>query len=106
MKRNSIYYVLILVGLLSISCQKDEEVIVPTAAEQIAEKILTINPQSVSIHSYSNSYTDFDDVSYEIEIPFIVVESKSDNGKHYYFLEKVIDMWYIKSMNCLVLSFE
>lgn len=71
-------------------CSDDEEV-KPDMAEQIAEKIASFNPKEVNIHSSGGTY---DDASYKIEIPFLIIENDPDN--HVYLrLDDLRDMWYV-----------
>ena len=78
-------------GMAFAGCSDDEEV-KPDMAEQIAAKIASFTPKQVNIHS--DRLGTYNDASYKIEIPFLIIENESDN--HVYLrLDNLIRMWYV-----------
>lgn len=74
------------------SCQDDEEEIVfpPSTAEQIADKILSYGTNTIFALYESNSY--WDEIEFEIEIPFILL--KWEWGAEYRLLENIESISY------------
>lgn len=92
-------------GMAFASCDDDEQVLPKTTAEQIAEQILSYGAEVADVY-WGDAITPFRDVKFEIKVPFFII--KNDDGSPYYsfLLEKLHYMYFIDSMNCLVLHFE
>ena len=92
----------LVVGMTFAGCSDDEEEVQPKqTVEQIAEKIDTFMPQSLTIRTGTGSYSVV--TSYRIECPFLIIEHEKDN--HTYFsLNHLLKMWYVSGT--LYLYFE
>lgn len=92
----------LVVGMTFAGCSDDEEEVQPKqTVEQIAEKIDSFMPQSLTIRTGTGSYSDV--TSYRIECPFLIIEHEKDN--HTYFsLNHLLKMWYV--LGTLYLYFE
>lgn len=75
----------------------------PSTAEQIADKILSYGTSNASV--YSERGTDCVDVSFEIDMPFLLVTDDEGNVRSY-LLERLFYMYYIADMHRLILHFE
>ena len=90
-------------GIIFASCDDDEQVLPKSTAEQIAEQIMSFGATSATVRW--GEYSRYDDIPVEIKVPFFVVAS--DNGTPYYLpLENLRYMYFIESMDCIVLFFE
>lgn len=105
MKRLMILLALV-AGMAFAGCSDDEEVVQPkTTAEQIAEQILSYGAEVADVY-WGDAITPFRNVKFEIKVPFFII-MKDDGIPYYSFsLEKLHYMYFIDSMNCLVLHFE
>lgn len=97
------FLIFVFAGLLFVSCEDDDDPLMKTTAEQIAEQILDYGAQDVCI--YSSKSRDFQNVPFEIKIPFLIVKD-DDNDPHFFFLENILYMYYINSMDLIVLHFK
>ena len=90
-------------GMAFASCDDDEQVQPKPTVEQIAEQIISIGATDVDVHS--ERLGTYYGVTYEVECPFFVVID-DDKDRHYFPLDKLVNMWQIPSMKALVLYFE
>ena len=103
MKRLMILLALV-AGMAFAGCSDDEEQVVPkTTAEQIAEQIISFGASSASVYWGENS--SYQDIPVEIEVPFFVV-TRDEGTPYYLLLENLQYMYFIDSMNRIVLYFE
>ena len=102
MKRLMILLALV-AGMAFAGCSDDEEVQPKTTAEQIAEQIMALGASTASV--YSDIAWDFQNVAFEIKVPFLVVNDK-DGRPIYYPLENLYYMNYDKDYDSIILFFE
>ena len=90
-------------GMTFASCDDDEQVLPKTTAEQMAEEIMALGARTASV--YSDIAWDFQNVVFEIKVPFLVVNDE-EGRPIYYPLENLYYMYYDRADGDVVLFFE
>ena len=90
-------------GMAFASCDDDEQVLPKSTAEQMAEEIMALGARTASV--YSDIAWDFQNVAFEIKVPFLVVNDE-DGRPIYYPLENLYYMYYERDDRRVILFFE